>query len=56
MGSICGECGFCHARLVKGKVYVPKSVDGRRLADFDYGYIHPCCTFATTDIEIDLKA
>ena len=51
-----GECGFCHARLVKGKVYVPKSVDGRRLADFDYGYIHPCCTFATTDIEIDLKA
>ncbi len=47
-----GECGWCHSKLVSGKVYVPKSVDGRRLADFDYGYIHPCCTFPLSDVEI----
>lgn len=47
-----GECGWCHSRLVSGSVYIPKSVDGRRLADKDYGYIHPCCTFPLTDVEI----
>lgn len=47
-----GECGWCHSKLVSGNVYVPKSVDGRRLADFDYGYIHPCCTFPLGDIEL----
>ena len=47
-----GECGWCHSKLVSGSVYVPKSVDGRRLADSDYGYIHPCCTFPLSDIEV----
>lgn len=47
-----GECGWCRAKLSKGDVYVPSTVDGRRLADFDYGYIHPCCTFPLSDIEI----
>lgn len=47
-----GECGWCHSKLVSGSVYIPKSVDGRRLADKDYGYIHPCCTFPLTDVEI----
>lgn len=49
-----GECGFCHSRLVAGEVYVPASVDGRRLADFTYGYIHPCCSFPLSDVEIDV--
>jgi len=49
-----GICGYCHSRLVKGDVYVPKSVDGRRLADLDYGYVHPCCTFPISDVEIDV--
>lgn len=47
-----GECGWCHSKIVSGEVYVPQSVDGRRLADFDYGYIHPCCTFPLSDIEL----
>ena len=49
-----GICGWCHARLISGSVYIPKSVDGRRLADSEFGYIHPCCTFATSDIEIEI--
>ena len=49
-----GICGFCHSRLVSGDVYVPKSVDGRRLADLDYGYVHPCCTFPLSDVVLDV--
>lgn len=49
-----GICGWCHSRLISGSVYVPKSVDGRRLADLKFGYIHPCCTFPTGNVEIDV--
>lgn len=51
-----GECGFCHSRLSSGNVYVPKSVDGRRLADFKFGFIHPCVAFPLSDIEIEVPA
>ncbi|NLV36967.1 MAG: iron-sulfur cluster-binding domain-containing protein [Clostridiaceae bacterium] len=49
-----GVCGWCHSQLVSGDVYVPKSVDGRRMADLQFGYIHPCCTFPLSDITIDV--
>lgn len=49
-----GRCGWCHSQLLKGDVYVPESVDGRRMADKIYGYIHPCCTFPLSDCEIDV--
>lgn len=50
-----GICGWCRAKLVSGNVYVPRSVDGRRLADFDFGYIHPCCTFPIEDVVIEIS-
>jgi len=49
-----GECGYCRSRLVSGKVYIPEGLDMRRLADSRYGYIHPCCSFPLTDIEIEV--
>ena len=49
-----GECGWCHSKLVSGEVYCPKSVDGRREADYLYGYIHPCCTFPLSDLIIEV--
>jgi len=49
-----GECGWCHSRLVSGEVYTPKSVDGRREADYLYGYIHPCCAFPLSDLVIEV--
>ena len=49
-----GECGFCHSHLLSGKVYVPKHLEYRRLADFKFGCIHPCCSFPLTDLEIDV--
>lgn len=49
-----GECGWCHSKLVSGEVYAPKSVDGRREADYLYGYIHPCCSFPLSDLIIEV--
>lgn len=49
-----GSCGWCRAKLTSGDVYIPKDVDGRKLADYDYGYIHPCCSFPLSDITIEI--
>jgi ferredoxin-NADP reductase len=49
-----GVCGFCHSLLVKGRIYTPKSVDYRREADYKFNFIHPCCSFPVSDVEIDV--
>ncbi len=49
-----GECGFCHSHLLEGKVYVPKHLEYRRLADYKFGCIHPCCSFPLTDLIINV--
>ena len=49
-----GKCGWCRSKLISGEVYIPKSVDGRRAADKDYGYIHPCCAFPLSDIVLEV--
>lgn len=49
-----GECGWCHSRLISGDVYVPQGTEFRREADKKFGYIHPCCSFPLTDLEIEV--
>ena len=49
-----GSCGFCHSRLVSGEYHVNKEHEYRRQADFKFGYIHPCCTYPESDMEIDV--
>lgn len=50
-----GECGWCRSKLVSGTVFIPKENDtGRRWADKQSGYIHPCATFATSDLVIEV--
>ena len=49
-----GECGFCHSHLLSGQVYVPKHLEYRRLADYDFNCIHPCCSFPLTDLVINV--
>ncbi len=49
-----GECGWCRSRLISGDVFIPESMDGRRLADDDAGYIHPCSTWALSDLELEI--
>ena len=47
-----GECGWCRSRLAAGTVYVPARTEHRRKADLAYGYIHPCCSFPTSDLTL----
>lgn len=49
-----GECGWCRSRLLSGDVYVPNITDGRREADKAFGYIHPCSSFALSDVVVEL--
>lgn len=49
-----GECGFCRSRLASGDVFLPISLDHRRMADLDAGYIHPCCTYPLGDLTIEI--
>ena len=50
-----GECGFCRSKLVSGEVFIDDSADYRRIADAQFGYIHPCCTFPKGDITIKIN-
>jgi ferredoxin-NADP reductase len=49
-----GSCGFCHSRLISGEYFVNKEHEYRRAADLKFGYIHPCCTYPESDMEIDV--
>ncbi|MCR5066738.1 MAG: 2Fe-2S iron-sulfur cluster binding domain-containing protein [Erysipelotrichaceae bacterium] len=49
-----GYCGFCHSRLISGEIFTPAFLEHRRKADHDYGYIHPCCSFPLSDLEIEI--
>ena len=49
-----GECGFCRSRLKYGNVFIPKSIDKRRIADAEYSYIHPCCSYPVSDVAIEI--
>lgn len=48
-----GGCGYCHSRLIDGKFSIAGG-DKRRLADSKFGYIHPCCTYPDSDMEIEV--
>lgn len=49
-----GECGWCHSKLLSGQVYIPADVDGRRMADLKFGWIHPCATYAAGNLKIEV--
>ena len=49
-----GQCGWCHSRLISGDVFVPTKADGRRLADKKFNWIHPCSTYALSDVELEV--
>ena len=49
-----GECGWCRSRLLSGDYFMPEENDGRRWADKQYGYIHPCATFPLSDMVLEV--
>ena len=50
-----GECGWCRSKLLSGNVFIPEKTDGRRKADIDFGYIHPCSSFPIGDCVIEIS-
>lgn len=49
-----GECGWCRSRLLEGTVFIPQENEMRRWADVHYGYIHPCCSFPTSNLTLEI--
>ncbi|MDO4866833.1 MAG: iron-sulfur cluster-binding domain-containing protein [Clostridia bacterium] len=49
-----GECGFCRTKVLSGSVYVCPENDGRRAADRDFGYVHACAAYPTSDLTIKI--
>ena len=49
-----GICGWCRSRLLSGDVFIPEDTDGRRAQDKLDGYIHPCASFAVSDLFIEM--
>ena len=49
-----GQCGWCRSRLLSGEIYAPAENDGRRWADREYGYVHPCATFPVSDVTLEV--
>ena len=49
-----GECGWCRSRLISGDVFIPRSADGRRMADIKFGWIHPCCSYPVSDLKLEV--
>ena len=48
-----GYCGFCRSRLVKGE-YHANRYEQLRIADKQFHYFHPCCTYPMSDMEIEV--
>lgn len=47
-----GACGVCRSLLISGDVFIPEQEDMRRMADKQFGFIHPCCSFPISNLEI----
>jgi len=47
-----GECGYCRSLLVSGDVFIVPDSDGRRAADKQFGFIHPCSSYPLSDLRL----
>ena len=48
-----GYCDFCRSRLVKGE-YHANRYEQLRIADKQFHYFHPCCSYPMSDMEIEV--
>ena len=51
-----GECGWCRSKVLEGTYFAPSENENRRWADIKWNYIHPCATFPTSDMVIEVPA
>lgn len=47
-----GICGFCRSFVIKGEYSYATDITGVRARDKELGFIHPCCAYPETDMEI----
>lgn len=47
-----GKCGFCRAMVISGDYKLADVEDGVRREDKALGFIHPCCSYPVSDMEI----
>ncbi len=47
-----GRCGFCRSFVVKGDYRYTDTETGVRWADKELGFIHPCCSYPASDMEL----
>lgn len=48
-----GGCGFCRSRIIKGNIATTK-LNSQNDVDKELGYFHPCCSYPTSDLEIEV--
>jgi ferredoxin len=46
-----GECSLCRVKVLEGEVFNPPEALLRK-SDKDFGWVHSCVAYPTTDIEI----
>ena len=51
-----GECGWCRSKVLSGTYFAAPENENRRWADVKWDYIHPCATFPTSDMVIEVPA
>lgn len=49
-----GVCGWCRTRVVEGNTYNPEKNENRRKGDVILDYIHPCASFALSDLVLEI--
>lgn len=47
-----GICGFCRSMVVAGDFTLAADENGVRYADKQFGFMHPCCSYPASDMEI----
>lgn len=48
-----GKCGFCRSMVISGSFRIADGIEsGVRKADQELGFIHPCCSYPISDMEI----
>lgn len=47
----CGECSYCRVKILSGTVFQPETALVR-MSDRQYGYVHACQAYPTSDLEI----
>lgn len=47
-----GKCGFCRAMVIHGEFTLAEDETGVRKMDKQMGFIHPCCSYPASDMEL----